>query len=48
MVGDATSLRVQRMKCFMACPSVLIPSSPGMSRMSSSDPWTTVVTSTLQ
>jgi hypothetical protein len=55
MVGDETmttlvetSLRGQRMKFLMACPSVLIPSGLGMSSMSSSDPWTIVVTSTLQ
>jgi hypothetical protein len=36
------------MKFLMACPSVSIPSDPGMSSMSSLDPWTTIVTSTLQ
>jgi hypothetical protein len=36
------------MKFLMACPSVSIPSGPGMSSMSSSDPWTIIVTSTMQ
>jgi hypothetical protein len=45
---NSTSLRGQRIKFLIACPSVSIPPGPGMSSMSSSDPWTTVVTSTLQ
>jgi hypothetical protein len=36
------------MKFLMACPSLSIPLGPRMSSMSSSDPWTTIVTSTLQ
>jgi hypothetical protein len=35
------------MKFFTACPSVSILLGPGMSRMLSSDPWMTIVTSTL-
>jgi hypothetical protein len=36
------------MKFLKACPSFSIPLGLGMSSMSSSDPWTTVATSTLQ